>query len=286
MKRYYLISTSHLCDRILFLDDKDFTAAMNLVAVTAHITGTCVITFVLMSNHVHFILYATKVEAISFIERFKHLYSMYFRHRYGPSRPLKGNSADIREVSGGNESTERAIAYVQMNPVAANICPHPSLYPWGCGCSFFNPKADRGRTIESISVRSQRTLLHSNVRLPGDYVLLDEGFISPRSYIPIKKVESVFRTSNRYNFFLNNSSKAKSRMEDSAVPSFRDQVINNAIQDLCHSLFRTDDFKSLNNEDATDLLKQLRWRFSADIAQLARITGLPYRQITAMIESL
>lgn len=75
-------------------------------------------------------------------------------------------------------------------------------------------------------------------------------------------------------------------MEDSAVPSFRDQVINNAIQDLCHSLFRTDDFKSLNNEDATDLLKQLRWRFSADIAQLARITGLPYRQITAMIESL
>ena len=237
---FYLVSTSHLEDRLWFRSDADFKEGMNAVAVIAHLTGIQVLAFILMSNHVHFVLQCRCSEARRFITQFKQHYSAYLRRKYGLKEALRGNEVDIRPVNLGDESLERAIAYVLMNCVAANICPHPSLYPWGTGSVIFNMNSSEGKPVGTYSIRSLQKTLHTHCRFPDSFLVSENGYILPESYVAVSFLESLFRTPQRLNWFLFNSSKAKlqlSRME-SSLPSFRDQSILSAIPDLCMSLFR------------------------------------------------
>lgn len=138
-RKYYLVTTAHLEEALWFRDDEDFAVAMNYVAIQAGLSpSVIVISFILMSNHVHFVLYGTRAEVEAFVNSFKGRYSKFLRQKYRTKEFLRRNSLDINEISREEtEALERAIAYVQMNCVAANICLHPCQYPWGTGSAFF-----------------------------------------------------------------------------------------------------------------------------------------------------
>ncbi|MBO4635315.1 MAG: hypothetical protein J5669_08090 [Bacteroidales bacterium] len=284
--QYFLISTSHLETKIWFQDNNDYKAGMNLVAVAAYVCRIRILDFILMSNHVHFVVQSSMEEARRFIDYFKLLYSKYLHNKYGYDKYLRSNNSDIMEIDPFGESLERAIAYVHMNCVAANICVYPSQYLWGCGSLLFSQSpGSLGTSLGTMSQRTQRKLLHSRISLPPHYQVLPEGYVSPESYIPVKDIEALFRTPKRLLFFLNNSSKAKNRLSEEAMPSFRDQVILAGVADLCHTLFRKSCLEELSIEEKTELLKQLRYRFSADIAQLSRVTGISYPEACQLLDS-
>ena len=54
--RIWLVTTDHLEDGLWFRDESDFKVGMNYVAALAADTGVIVLAFILMSNHVHFII--------------------------------------------------------------------------------------------------------------------------------------------------------------------------------------------------------------------------------------
>ena len=61
MKKYYLITTEHLEDKLWFREEEDFVVGMNYVALQALLSPeVLVLAFILMSNHVHFVLYGTR----------------------------------------------------------------------------------------------------------------------------------------------------------------------------------------------------------------------------------
>jgi hypothetical protein len=122
------------------------------------------------------------------------------------------------------------------------------------------------------------------VELPQNMIMLDEGYISPASYVDVQLVEQVFRTPKRMLYFLNTSSKAK--VKYSALPSFRDQTIISAAEDICRTLFSTDSIEALSEDQKTDLIQQLRFRFSADVAQLCRVIGSSYEKASKMLDPL
>ena len=283
---YYLVSTDHLSERLWFRDDEDFKVGMNYIAILAVSSRVRILVFILMSNHIHLILEGTLEDVAAFVTEFKRRYSKYYQRKYGIREFLRENGVDIRPVVRDGESLERAVAYVQMNCVAANICAHPSQYHWGTGPLFFNAAKTAGTPLGSLSRRARIRVLHSNAILPGSFMITDAGFIDPASYIDIAFVERVFRTPSRYNFHLQNSSKAKIRLQESATPAFRDQSIMAATPDLIRSLFRKDPWKELSREQKGELLKQLRFRFSADIAQLSRILEIPYKEAVELMESI
>ena len=281
-KAFYLVTTDHLTDRLWFKDEEDFKAGMNFVAVLAVLLGVDIIAFVLMSNHVHFVLYCDRDQAEVFITQFKRKYSQYCNTKYHTSELLRSNGVDIREVFVGDESFERAVAYVHMNPVGANVCIDASGYPWGSGGLFFRSTPPDGIQVENLSRNALKRLLHSKVELPGHYRIDPRGFINPASYVQVKFVESIFRTPKRMNYFLNSSSKAK-RLNES--PSFSDQLIVEGIQALSISLFQKNQFTDLNTSQQSEVLKQVRYRFSADPNQIARVSGLAYDSVCSLLES-
>lgn len=286
---YYLISTDHLSDGVWFRDDEDFIVGMNHVAVLASHKTVFILCFVLMSNHVHFVIGCDKrKQALDFITQFKNIYSRYYCTKYRVAEFLRRNKVDIRLLPAEEEALERAIAYVLMNPVAANICTHAALYPWGSGSCYFRNTPATGQPIRSLSGRKQRALLKSNVKVDQSYCLCPSGYIMPESYICIPFVEKVFRKAGRFNYFLNSSSKAKARFESerNLVPSFRDQVLISAIGDICHTLFQKRLFNECNDREKARVAYELKRRFSADPKQIARVLGCDSKEISLWLDAM
>ena len=67
---FWFATTDHLTDRIWFRDDDDFKMGMNLVAILAVVLQVDVLSFILMSNHVHFVLCCPKEKAERFMKEF------------------------------------------------------------------------------------------------------------------------------------------------------------------------------------------------------------------------
>lgn len=283
---FWLISTAHLEDRLLFKDSEDFKVGMNYVAVQAHKAGINMLAFILMSNHVHFVVEGDCAHAKSFVNGFKGEYSRFLWKKYGFREHLRENGVDIRPLPTDGEALEKAIAYVQMNCVAANICAHPVEYSWGTGGTFFSLSEKSGKSLGVYSARARIKLLHTKADLPESWVIFDDGYISPASYVSKDFVESKFRTPRRMNFFLQNSSKAKQRLEmgETCLPAFSDQTILAALPDLCKSLFQKPDIKALNEDQLVELLRQIRFRFSSNVNQLARVTGLTYERAAELLD--
>ena len=289
MKKYYLVTTDHLAEGLWFRDEKDFIAGMNFVAIQAYKSNVTVLAFILMSNHLHFVVQGRWADVKAFIDGLKSRYSKYLHNKYGTFEFLRRNGVRIEEVSSLNEGLEKAIAYTQMNCVAANICSHPSQYLWGTGPVFFRPSKRSGRSLGSLSKRARIRLLHCcDADLPSDWLVSEEGFILPESYVNVQFVESVYRNPKRMNYFLVNSSKAKKRMEASEEnhPSFQDQVIMSALPDLFRSLFQKRRFDELTPSEKIEALRQIRFRFSSNVHQIARVTGLTYEEAARMMDSV
>lgn len=81
--RFFLVTSDHFTDRLLFRDNEDFRVAMNYVAIVSFRLGINVLTFILMSNHVHFVLECTPEQAKLFADRFKMLYGKHYSGKYG-----------------------------------------------------------------------------------------------------------------------------------------------------------------------------------------------------------
>ena len=289
MRKYYLVTTDHLKVGLWFRDERDFAAGMNFVAIQAYRSKVTVLAFVLMSNHLHFVVQGRWADVKAFIDGIKSSYSKYLNHKYGTREFLRRNKVRIEEVSTLNEGLEKAIAYTQMNCVAAGICSHPSQFPWGTGPLFFNSTKRSGRRLGSLSKRARIRLFHCcDEDLPTDWLVSEEGYILPESYVNVKYVESVYRNAKRMNYFLVNSSKAKKKMDtsDENLPSFKDQVILAALPDLYRSLFQKRCFTELSPSEQIESLRQIRFRFSSNVHQIARVTGLTYEEAARMMDSI
>ena len=289
MRKYYLVTTEHLKEGLWFRDENDFRAGMNFVAIQAYQSKVTVLAFILMSNHLHFVVQGRWADVKAFIDGIKSRYSKYLNHKYGTAEFLRRNKVTIEEVSTLNEGLEKAIAYTQMNSVAANICSHPSQYPWGTGPLFFNASKRSGKPLGSLSKRARIRLLHCcKEGFPADWLVSEEGYILPESYVAVGFVESCYRRASRMNYFLVNSSKAKRKIQnaDDHHPAFRDQVILAALPDLYRSLFGKQSFEELTPEEQTESLRQVQRRFCSNVHQIARVTGLTYEAAARMMDSV
>ena len=99
MRKLWLVTTEHLEEELWFRDDEDFRVGMNLVAVQAACCPEVVVlAFILMSNHVHFVLMGTRQDVESFIRQYKHRYSIYYSDRWGIKKFLRLSGVDVQEI--------------------------------------------------------------------------------------------------------------------------------------------------------------------------------------------
>lgn len=284
--KYWLVTTEHLKERLLFNDLDDFKAGMNYVALCSQLPHIKIMAFILMSNHIHFVLECELADAEAFVLKFKKLYSQYYSHKYSYKELLRKSMVDYKEIYLSDDSFINAIAYVQMNSVAANLVFDSFSYQWGTGSSFFGEKPLNIKHLGDLSARKRAAIMHSREPLPSHFLVHEDGYILPSSYVDVKFVESVFKSPNRMRFFLNKSSKAKiSQNRNTISPTFNDQFLVSAVSVLCKSVFKTQSVEELTEIQMAELVRQLRYRFSAGINQISRVLNISLERTSLILDN-
>lgn len=194
----YHLSTSEDFE-IIFRNEEDFKAGMTLLAICVlAFPDLVILTFELMSNHLHILIAGD-------ISRIRRMFGM-FRHNL--ENYLKGKSYtadlsdweyDIRDIL-DLENARNVIAYDNRNGYVVDPSHTPFSYPWGANGYFFNPsaKALSSNSRSKLTVRAIRAMFHTHEldRFHGQKLV--DGYVTPMAFCKIKTAESLFRDAWHY----------------------------------------------------------------------------------------
>ncbi|MBO4476421.1 MAG: hypothetical protein J5737_06855 [Bacteroidales bacterium] len=184
---------------IVFPDELAFMAGMNILALCAKMfPDVTIITFQLMTNHLHLTVAGPR-EAIEgmmarFIKSlFKYLRTrglLLDRARFRPSVRQITSLQDLRNV----------IIYNNRNGYVVSPDETPMSYRWGANSCFFNPSVkERFRESRStLSVREKRLYARTHDADGITDIITIDGYASPLSFCAIAFGERLFRCASHY----------------------------------------------------------------------------------------
>lgn len=285
MKRFYHVYTKGLEHDVIFREHADYVVGMNYVPVSLHALDLRLLAFVLMSNHFHFVIYGTREECETFINRFKKIVAMYVRKKYASQKILRTVRTSCSEIDLKNEGLKRLIAYVLNNPVKAGINCLPQNYEWGSGSCYFSNFANSHfvRHLSDFKVRERIALLKSEVKLDGKFLVNLSGYIEPSSYVDVKYVENIFGRARSMEYFLSISNK--STTDNSGPIVFSDTLVLSGLHELLEKRYEAVSLKGLSYEVRKKLVLEIRRQFNSPPKQLARIFNCPLIDIVNILNS-
>lgn len=282
MKRAEKTGFFHICTDgtslpWMFQDEKDFIAGVNRIGICSVMTGVIAVAFILMDNHIHLVLYGSMPECKAFINLYKRLTGSWISSRYGIKDYLRHLPAEIIRIE-DEESLLNTIAYIDRNSIVSGYRFIPQEYPWGTSRHIFREKAEESayRRLDTLSVREQRSILNTRVKLPGHWLIDKAGMIIPSSFINIPRLEKYFGSPARYTYFLAKKleGKIEMTMKYSRKTFIPDKELRPIVKEMCTGAFGTADIKSLDVKSRLVIAKRLRYDYASSIKQIARMTGL------------
>lgn len=175
-------------------------AAMSILAICARmIPEVRIITFQLMTNHLHQTLAGTLGDCMRLFSLFKKYLSKYLKARdftvglaFGDITPRSLESLqDLRNV----------ITYNNRNGYVVSPNETPFTYPWGANAYYFNyaAKARYRECGQALNRESRRRLLHAHdadtLRRP---IITVDGYACPMDFCDIALGENLFRCASHY----------------------------------------------------------------------------------------
>lgn len=274
----------HLCtpgsgQPVIFKCKEDYVYAMTLVAMCAYdCPDVQVITFELMSNHVHFILCGEKSKVLAFFGLFRKRLARYLWSN-GKRVSLDGFVCEDPIGVDNLESLRNQIVYTNRNNFVVDPEQTPFSYPYGANGYFFLPavKTKRDRCFGDMTDREKRAFLHSkHLDYPKEYVIVDNYF-SPMNYCRLDIGEGIFRDARHYFHKLGKNIESYQEIASLLGDSlyYTDDELNDAVFRICRERFNGQRLTSLGKEERMELARALHYDYNADNAKIARLMGLP-----------
>ena len=274
---YFHVCTDGAALEWMFQDDRDFIAGINRIAICVLKTGVAVLAFVLMDNHVHFLLYGTMPQCKSFINLYKRLTGTWIRNKYGISDHLRHLPTEILRID-TEERLLNTIAYIDRNAVMAGYNCLPGEYPWGSARYLFKKKSEYGqvRLMSELTLREQRAMFLTRIELPGNWMIDENGMISPLSFLDFQRVESYFKSPIRYSYFL--AKKQEGIVEQEFVKSQKIFIPDKELRVIARKLVK-DHYGECRMEDLDVksrlvIARRLRYDYASTHKQIARLLRL------------
>ena len=276
-KGYFHVCTDGRMLPWMFQDESDFIAGVNRIGICCLRTGVKVIAYVLMDNHVHFVLYGTMPECKRFITLYKQLTGTWIHVKYGLNDYLKQLSANILLLD-TEERLLNTIAYIDRNPVVAGYRYLPTEYPWGSARYVFKDSRedDDTKPLSSMSRRSQRILLSTRVAIPAEWRINTMGMLCPDSFLDASVIESYFKTPVRYSYFLAKKLEGvvEQEIETSQKTLIPDIELREIVRKMILQDYGKDNVTDLDVHDRLSVARTLRYRYASTIKQISRIVHL------------
>ena len=257
--------------------EEDFKTAMTALAVAAVLFKKVrIITFELMSNHIHMILNGEAEDCLELFERFKARLRRILKTN-GSIINWDAFKADILPIETLN-ALRNEIIYANRNAFVANPQFTPFNYPWGGGCAFFQPYFNRlpAISLRELGFNKARELTHfREIRLIEDLKFFGDIVFIP-SFCRTDIGESMFRDARSYFNSLTRNAEAFSqiaqRLKDSVF--LTDEEMYAAATMYAENTYGNRQLSLLNPEQKIQLSKELHFKYNASNQQIRRLLKL------------
>ena len=289
--QYYfdkLGSVYHLCTPenhpLIFRNKDEFQTGMNLMGIAAKAYPKVkILTFELMSNHMHLITVGLREDVECFFICLKSLIDKCL-----PEADLSGFVMHLHEVK-TLENLRNAIAYTNRNGsvIDPDVCPY--TYQWGANRYYFNPEA-KARYEEQKRKASNSFIREQSISRKFDDIKdlhLVDGYINPMSFCAISDGESLFRNARHY--FTKVSRHIESYDEIAKMIGeqiyYTDDDLFSAACSLAAKKYDCKIPSQLTINQKIELSKILYREYNAGIKQLQRILKIEQGILTALFGS-
>ena len=276
-KGYFHVCTDGRALPWMFQDESDFIAGVNRIGICCLRTGVKVIAYVLMDNHVHFVLYGTMPECKRFITLYKQLTGTWIHVKYGLNDYLRQLSTNILLLD-TEERLLNTIAYIDRNPVVAGYRYLPTEYLWGSARYVFkNSREEEGTmSLSEMSCRVQRILLSTRVSLPGEWRVDKNGMLCPDSFLDASIIESYFKTPVRYSYFLAKKLEGvvEQEIESSQKTFIPDIELREIVRKMILQDYGKDSVTDLDVPARLSVARKLRYQYASTLKQISRMVHL------------
>lgn len=193
------VSLEGLKKAIICRDEEDYDVMVKYVFLCAMAANVRVVTYVVVSNHLHVILLAENYEhAKACGDEIRRRYAMWFSYKYHERRLYHDKCVDVQWID-TEWYLRNAIAYVFRN--ALDNSDSMESYPWSGYRALFCRGRWKGwtRPVISLTKRERETIFHTNDSLQGVPWLIDaDGCLEPVSATDYAYVEEVFNGSQAF----------------------------------------------------------------------------------------
>jgi len=271
---------------IIFSSDDEYQEAITLLAICAKLfPGVKLLTFQVMSNHLHFVAAATQQEILALFG--------CFVLRLSKSRIVKNKLLGLNNFKlslfkiDTLEYLRNAIAYTNRNGFVVNENTHPFSYRWGANSYFFQPIILSYDSLvkKPLTARAIRTTFHgrgADSKCPGLYTV--DGTVSPLSFCDIPTAESLFRNARHYFHKVSKAVESYNDIGKILSESFYltdDDLFTVALK-LARDKYNCQTLQLLTNQQKIEMSRTLHYDYNAASPQLHRLLRIPEETLNAM----
>ena len=298
---------------VLFSSNASFAQALNKLAILVYESDVILLTYCLMDNHFHLVLYGEEDGCAYFVKEYARRLGMTFS---SSGQEIKASLKPLTD----DVYLKTAICYVLRNPVIARLPHQPTNYPYSSGFLLFagkenaNPWASPGWknllstyhcqpmsdfavvpgdadgafgkvcSYAALSYRDKRMLIGSRKPMPGDW-LLAGGFVFPGHYVNYELCERLFGTTRGFQYFMSSCREADFEQNQGLLERLNipDQEMRAHRDELAHAMFGKFGVRSLTAQERGLLAKKIKREYGCSAKQIARLVHLNVEQVMALI---
>lgn len=184
----------------MYRSKDDYIRGINCLCMAAHKTGSSLLAYAFMSNHVH--ICVRTEDPASFMAAYRYPYNRYFNSKYKRHGSLGEIDYFELEVDGLNHLLT-AIAYILRNPMHHGITSTPFGYTFSSVNAIFREELGRQPVEYHMPKKSHYQYLSGREKLPPEFLMNKEGMILPETVIDIADLQHQFSTARTYIYYLN-----------------------------------------------------------------------------------
>ena len=281
-KHFYHAASKGLEDRVLFCSEEQFAAGMNRVAFCSlTVPEVIVIAFVLMDNHVHFILYGTYADCMRFMAQYWKLTKMWTAYNAEQTLDVPWEY-DCWKIP-NKEKLQEKICYVLRNPMVAGMGVSPTSYFWGSGPLMFSKGIGiwgKPTPVGPMSEYQRRKRFSTKIQIPEHWTATEENLLWPGSYVNYLQAEQAFGSATSFIYMLcrKNEDLINQEMYGNEI-SLPDSDMLAILSARSESEYGIPDLRLLSVEQRLELCRAEKNQHGANLKQLARLLHIKLQDL-------
>ena len=280
------ISLEGLKKAIICRDDEDYDVLVKYVCLCALRMNVRLVTYVVISNHLHIIVLAENAEQAKAVgEEVRRRYAMWFSRKHHERILYHDKCVDVQWID-TYWYLRNAIAYDFRN--ALDNSDNLERYPWsGYRACFSKGRCPvKTRPVSSLTKREREVIFHTNDTIAGTgWLINDDNYLEPVSTCDYTYIEEAFERSQA--FLLKtigtvNMAEMQEKLVDAPRTRLHDSEFFKMVSEVSERWFNKP-VSALSLTEKMRLIPFVSRTSNTTVPQLSRAFGLDREKVTEIL---